>query len=202
MRGQLSVEFIIVLTGMLLVVAAVSMPMHSQARSDAEKMTKLSEAREAANTLAGALNNLYAGGPGSRVSIKYSLPQGVVSVRMCGYEHVEVDGLLSADEIVPINGRADVQILLDLDGDGLWDNRREAAVVVDTILPSRWHEDATERGEGWVEENCVHVEESSLIVGPAYGTLFKRTFHFTSLAYFFDSSQAYLRTVVIQDETP
>jgi len=194
------VEFIIVLTGMLLVVAAVSIPIQSQARSDIEKMTKLVETKEAANILAGAVNNLYAGGPGSKISVEYYLPQGVVAVRMCGYDQAEVDGLLTADATIPINGRADIQVFLDFDGDGLWDNKREAIVVIDTILPSRWYEDAAERDNDWVRENCVHVEESSLKVGSVYGTLSGRTLHLTNLTYLFDPAQAYPRMVVIKDE--
>lgn len=114
MRGQLSVEFIIVLTGLVIVVATITMPMYNQARSDAEKVTKLLEAREAANTLANALNTLYASGPGSKLTIEYSLPQGVVTVYMGGYDKLEADGVLTTDETVPINGRADIQIWLDL----------------------------------------------------------------------------------------
>ena len=199
-KGQLSLEFIIVLTGLLLVVATVTMPVYDQSRSDAEKVTKLSEAREAANILAGALNNLYAGGPGSRVAVEYSLPPGVVSVLMCGYDQVEVDGLLTIDETVPINGRADVQIWLDFNGDGLWDGEREAVVIVDTILPSRWYADATERGGDWVEENCVHVEENGLKVGSVHGTLSGRTIHNTVLEYLSTHSHQYRRRIVVLDE--
>ena len=75
MRGQLSIEFMIVLTGFLIIAATISMPIYNQARSDAEKMTKLSEAREAANILANALNSTYASGPRSKITIEYSLPK-------------------------------------------------------------------------------------------------------------------------------
>lgn len=200
MRGQLSVEFIIVLTGLLLVVATVTMPMYNQARADSEKMARLSEAREAAGILAGALNSVYASGPGSKLTVEYSLPKGTVSARACGYDWLEVDGLLSTTETVPINGRADVQLFLDLDGDGAWDNIREAVIVVDTILPSRWREDAAERDDDWVIENCVHVEEGGLSVGPTYGTVTAKTTHLTTLTYLFDASLPYSRRIVIIDE--
>ena len=160
LRGQLSIEFMIVLTGLLIVVATVTMPIYNQARFDAEKMTKLTEAREAANTLANALNNLYASGPGSKLTIEYWLPQGVVAVYMGGYESLEIDGVYTTDESVPRNGRADVQIRLDFNNDGMWDNNREAVVIVDTLLPSRWDENAAARGDSWVKENCVHVEDT------------------------------------------
>ncbi len=200
MRGQLSVEFIIVLTGLLIVVATITMPMYGQARADAEKIARLSGTREAAGILAGALDSVYAGGPGSKLTVQYSLPRGAISARACGYDQLEVDGLLTTDETVPINGRADVQIYLDLDGDGAWDGTREAVVAVDTILPSRWREDAAERGDAWVTENCVHVDEGALKVGAVYGTLSGITVHLTTFTYIFDSESRYPRRIVILDE--
>jgi len=199
-KGQLSIEFIIVLTGLLIVVATIAMPIYNQARSDAEKLAKLSEAREAANKIANALNNLYASGPGSKLTIEYLLPQGVSAVYIGGYEKLDFDGLVTADETVPINGRADIQIWLDLNGDGMWDNKREAVIIVDTILPSRWNENAVERGDDWVKENCVHVEENSLKVGSIYRTLRETTLHRTTLTYSYDPTHAYPRRIVVLDE--
>lgn len=200
MRGQLSIEFIIVLTGLLIVVATVTMPIYNQSRSSAEKVTKLSEARGAASTLANALNNIYASGPGTRLTIDYSLPQGVVAAYVGGYEKLDVDGILTTDETVSINGRADIQIWLDLDGDGMWDNTRESVIIVDTILPSRWNESAVPRGDDWVRENCVHVEDNGLRVGSLYGTLTARTFHRATLTYCYDPTYAYPRRIVVLDE--
>ncbi|TES99549.1 MAG: class III signal peptide-containing protein, partial [Hadesarchaea archaeon] len=35
MRGQLSVEFVIIISGLLVILAVVTMPMYNQARADA-----------------------------------------------------------------------------------------------------------------------------------------------------------------------
>lgn len=113
MRGQLSVEFIVVISGLLIILAAVTMPMYNQARADAEKVSKLADAHKAANTLVNAINTVYATGVGSRQTVEYWLPPGIVSVSF-------VDG---------VENRVDVEIGLDLESDNL--------VQVSTILPSR-----------------------------------------------------------------
>ncbi|MFH1821882.1 MAG: hypothetical protein ABH852_05545 [Methanobacteriota archaeon] len=199
MKGQLSIEFMIVFTGLLIIFATITMPLYNQSRLDAEKVTKIAEAREAANALVGALNTIYASGPGSKLTIEYSLPQGVAAVYLGGYERLDVDGLIATGGRVPINGRADVQILLDFNGDGAWDGNREAVVLVDTILPSRWDENSVELDDSWVDENCVHVEEN-LKVGFSYGTLTQRTIHRTTLTYNFTPSFVYPRRILIIDE--
>ncbi|MEM3421942.1 MAG: hypothetical protein QW315_06780 [Candidatus Hadarchaeum sp.] len=200
MRGQLSIEFLAVMAGFLIMVATVTLPTYLQANFDAEKLSKISEAKVAANELAAGLNHLYAVGPGSRLTIEYSFPAGILNVYLGGYDNLDVDGRLTADETVPINGRADIQILMDFNGDGLWDNMRDSIITVDTVLPSRWNEDGTDRGEDWVKENCLHVEENGLKVGPEYGTLSNRTFHRTTLIYCYDPSSRYPRRIVVLDE--
>lgn len=200
MRGQLSIEFLAVLAGLLILIATITLPMYIEANENANKLTKISEAKTAANKLATGLNNVYVMGPGSRVIVEYSLPAGVLTVYLGGYEKLDIDGILTADETVPINGRADIQILMDFNGDGLWDNMREFAIVVDTLLPSRWSEDGTERGEDWIRDNGVHVEENGLKVGPDYGTLSNRTFHRTTLIYCYDPESRYKRRIVVLDE--
>ena len=121
MRGQLSIEFIIVLSGLLLIVATISMPMYNSARADAEKISKLADVREAANTLVNATNTVYAAGVGSKQTIEYWLPQGVVSV-----------SFVSGTE-----NRLDVRIELNLESDNL--------IQTSTILPSE-----TYAGENYV----------------------------------------------------
>lgn len=101
------------MSGLLIILAAITMPMYNQARADAEKVSKLADAREAANTLVNAINTVYAAGVGSRQTVEYWLPPGVVSVSF-------VDGA---------ENRVDVKIELDLESDNL--------VQVSTILPSR-----------------------------------------------------------------
>ncbi len=113
MRGQLSIEFIVIMSGMLIIIAAITMPIYNQARADAERVSKLADAREAANTLANAINMVYSAGVGSRQTVEYWLPSGVISISF-------------------VNGardRVDVKIELDLESDNL--------VQVNTILPSR-----------------------------------------------------------------
>ncbi|MDI6643338.1 MAG: class III signal peptide-containing protein [Candidatus Hodarchaeaceae archaeon] len=200
MRGQLSIEFMIVLTGLLIIVAVTTMPLYDKARADAEKVTKLADAREAANTLANAVNTLYASGPGAKQVIEYWLPKGVVAIYIGGYENLNVDGVDTTDENVSRNGRADVQIWLDLNGDGALDNKREAVVIVDTLLPSRWYENGDARAENWIKENCLHVEDKNLKVGSAHGTLIKRTLHRTTLTYCYNPGHMYPRRIVVSDE--
>ncbi|MBC7219733.1 MAG: hypothetical protein H5T49_06365 [Hadesarchaea archaeon] len=200
MKGQLSIEFLAVMAGLLIVVATVTLPMYAQANSDVNKLSKISEAKSAANVLATGLNNVYATGPGSSMTVEYSLPAGVLAVFLGGYENLDVDGIVTTNETVPINGRADIQILMDFNNDGLWDNTRESTIIVDTMLPSRWNEDRTDRGEDWVRDNCVHVEENGLRVGPEYATLSSRTFHLTTLIYRYDPSSKYPRRIVVLDE--
>lgn len=92
------------------------MPMYNQARANAEKISKLADAHEAANTLVNAINVVYAGGVGSRQTVEYWLPPGVVSVSF-------VDGA---------ENRVDVRIELDLESDNV--------MQVSTILPSTSYE--------------------------------------------------------------
>lgn len=113
MRGQLSIEFLIVISGLLIIIAAVTMPLYNQARADAEKVSKLADAREAANTIANALNTVYAGGVESKQTIEYLLPNDILSISF-------VDGA---------KNRVDVKIELNLESDNV--------VQVGTILPSR-----------------------------------------------------------------
>ena len=107
MRGQLSIEFIIVLSGLLLIIATVSMPMYNQARADVEKISKLADAREAAVTLANATNTVYAAGVGSKQTIEYWLPQGVVSVSFVGGTEnrldVRIELNIESDNVVQVS---------------------------------------------------------------------------------------------------
>jgi len=116
LRGQLSVEFIVVISGLLIILAAVTMPMYNQARADAEKISKLADARQAANKLVNAINVVYATGVGSRQTVEYWLPPGVVSVSF-------VDG---------VENRVDIRIELNLESDNV--------MQVSTILPSTSYE--------------------------------------------------------------
>ena len=93
-----------------------------------------------------------------------------------------------------------VEYRWDYDGDGNWDNNRESVVIVDTILPSRWDENAAEHDEDWIRENSVHVEDGNLKVGPGYGTIVSRTLHRTTLTYYYNPTNTYPRRILVLDE--
>lgn len=61
-RGQFSIEFIVVLGVLLTLLASISLPLYENSSAEAQKLTKLSQARQAANKLVSALNTVYAGG--------------------------------------------------------------------------------------------------------------------------------------------
>lgn len=142
-RGQLSIEFIVVISGLLIILAAITMPMYNQARADAEKVSKLADAREAADTIVNALNTVYAAGVGSKQTVEYWLPRGVVKI----YADVNVDGIDTNDNDVVPDNRMDVQIWLDLDENGEWDNKREAIILLETLLPSENNENRVVVGD-------------------------------------------------------
>lgn len=122
--GQFSIEFVVVLGVLLALLASVSLPLYSRAREDAEKVSSLVEAQEAANEVVSALNTVYSGGVGSKQTVEYWLPEKVLEIRIA--ENVDgTDG-------VPSNGRVDVQIWFNWEGDNI--------VVVDTLLPSEVYE--------------------------------------------------------------
>ncbi len=106
-RGQLSIEFLVVISGLLIILATITMPMYNQARADAEKVSKLADAREAANMIANALNTVYATGVGSKQTVEYWLPKGVASVSFVdGAEnrvYVEIELNFERDNVVQIN---------------------------------------------------------------------------------------------------
>jgi hypothetical protein len=193
-------EFMIVFTGLLIVVATVTLPLYNRTQVDAEKLTALAEAREAANAIAAAVNMVYAGGPGSKVTIEYWLPKNVLQVKIGGYEELEIDGIQTSDATINANGRADIQIKMDFSGKGIWDNRRETVVLIDTALPSRWEENGNSRSNDWIRENGVHVEENNLRAGTAYGTPSMRTLHRTTFTYRYDPAPLYKRRILISDE--
>ncbi len=146
--GQFSVEFIVVLGALLVLLASVSLPMYSRSHGDAEKVSRLGEAREAANAIASALNTAYSGGIGSRQTVEYWLPEKILEIRVG--ENVDgVDG-------TPPNGRVDVQIWFDWEGDNI--------VAVETLLPSVHH-------ENWRGYPAVEVVNGQLSTDPGNHTV-------------------------------
>lgn len=121
--GQLSLEFIIILGALITVLGTVTVPLYRDSFSDADRLTRLSQAREAANGLANTLNETL-GMVGPKHNVTYSLPQGVSQVRI----GEGVDGTDGA----PPDGRSEVQIEMEWSGDNL--------IRVNTLLPSKFHE--------------------------------------------------------------
>lgn len=137
--GQFSVEFIAVLGVLLVLLASISLPLYSRAHEDAERVSRLGEARGAANEIASALNTVYSGGIGSKQTVEYWLPEKVLEIRVAE----NVDGTDAASS----NGRVDVQILFDWEDDNI--------VAVDTLLPS-------EDYENWRGYPAIEVINGSL----------------------------------------
>jgi hypothetical protein len=193
-NGQVGLEFLLILSSLMILLGAFTLPLYLEAKEGAREASSLAEAREAAGRMAAAVNAVYAGGPGACQEVLVWLPRGVVRLSVGGYDNLEVDGITTLDGETPRDGRADVRILLDLDGDGEWDNRRSSTVLVGTLLPSRWWENGEERGERWVRENGVHVEENFLL-SPGSRTLHRLTFRFV-----YDPFHPYPRRITLSDE--
>jgi hypothetical protein len=192
--GQVGLEFLLILSSLMILLAAFTLPLYLGAKEGAREASSLAEARDAAGRIAAAVNAVYAGGPGASQEVLVWLPRGVVGLSVGGYDHLEVDGVTARDGEVARDGRADVRILLDLDGDGRWDNRMSSTALVGTLLPSRWWENGEERGDRWVRENGVHVEENFLL-SPGSRTLHRLTFRFV-----YDPFHPYPRRITLSDE--
>jgi len=192
--GQVGLEFLLILSSLAILLAAFTLPFYLETKEGARVASSLAEAREAAGRIAAAVNAVYAAGPGASQEVLVWLPRGVVGISVGGYDNLEVDGITTPDGEIPRDGRADVRILLDLDGDGKWDNRMGSTVLVGTLLPSRWWENGEERGDRWVRENGVHVEENFLL-SPGSRTLHRLTFRFV-----YDPFHLYPRRITLSDE--
>jgi len=191
--GQFSVEFMIVITFLLIALATISMPMYNRARADAQRASDLADAREAASALANALNTVYAGSVGSKQTIEYWLPKGVAAV----YADADIDGVDTDNDGIPDNpprnGRLDVQIWFDLNGDNIPElGNREAVVVVETILPSRWDENGNPK-QDW-ENQCPKIEDENLRVD-----ITRRTLHQVTITYVYSAGYAQPRRIAIVD---
>ncbi|MEM0359677.1 MAG: hypothetical protein QXF66_03905 [Candidatus Hadarchaeales archaeon] len=193
-EGQVGLEFLIIFSSLMVLLAALTLPLYQEARDKARKFSVLAETRETAGKIAAAINAVYGAGPGARTQTEVWFPKEVVGIQIGGYGNLDVDGLVASDGEIRKNGRADVRILLDFDGDGKWDNKLGSTVVVDTLLPSRWWENGEERGGRWVRENGVHVEENFFLL-PGMRTKHKLTFTFV-----YDPFHTYPRRILLLDE--
>ncbi|KUO39753.1 MAG: hypothetical protein AVW06_00250 [Hadesarchaea archaeon DG-33-1] len=183
----------IIIAFLLIALATISLPMYNQAMADAQKSSDLADAREAASTLANALNLVYAGGVGSKQTIEYWLPEGVAAV----YADADVDGVDTDNDGIPDdpsrNGRLDVQIWFDLNDDGNPDlGDREAVVVVETVLPSKWDENGALR-QNW--ENEFPEVQDNFVLDPT-----NRTLHRATMYYTYDVDNLLPRRIMLIDE--
>jgi len=193
--GQFSVEFMIIIAFLLIALATISLPMYNRARADAQRASDLADAREAASALANAFNTIYADGVGSKQTIEYWLPRGVAVV----YADADIDGVDTDNngtpDNPPRNSRLDVQIWFDLNGDNIPElGNREAVIVVETILPSKWDENGNPR-QDW-ENQCPKVEDENLRI-----SLTGRTLHQVTLTYTYSAGYAQPRRIAIVDNT-
>lgn len=187
MRGQFSTEFMVTLACLFVVLGVVSIPMYNRASSDATKLVNLADARDAATKLANAVNTVYACGVGAKQTVDYWLPRGVVAVYI--HENVDDNGTPTSPAH---SGRMEVQVWFDLNDDGKPDNTdREAVVVVETILPSRWVENGDSR-PSW-ENVCPYVGQENFQTSQ-----YSRTHHQTTVSYAYSRSGR-PRVIVIKD---
>ena len=193
--GQFSVEFIIIVAFLIIALATITLPMYARARGTAQNSSDLADAREAASILANALNTVYAGGVGSKQTIECWLPKGVTAV----YADADIDGVDTDNNGIPDNpkrnGLLDVQVWFDLNGDNIPEfGNREAVVLVETILPSKWDENGNLK-QNW--ENQVHkVGDENFRIDPNH-----RILHQITLTYIYSSSSSQPRRITIVDNT-
>jgi len=186
--GQFSTEFMVVLACMFAVLGLVSIPMYNRASGDATKLVNLSDARDAATKLANAVNTVYACGIGAKQTVDYWLPRGVVAVYI--HENIDDNGTPTSPAH---NGCMEVQVWFDLNDDGKPDNTdREAVVMVETILPSRWVENGDNR-PSW-ENVCPYVRQETFRT-----SRYSRTHHQTTVSYEYHASGR-PRVIVIKDD--
>ncbi len=74
MRGQISIEFILIFSALLMLLAGTSMNLYQRGRTDLEEGAQLADARRAATLLVNALNSVYSEGIGARQTVEYWAP--------------------------------------------------------------------------------------------------------------------------------
>ena len=193
--GQFSVEFIIIIAFLVIALATITLPMYVRARGDAQNSSDLADARKAASILANALNTVYADGVGSKQTIEYWLPKGVAAV----YADVDIDGVDTDNNGIPDNPKRNgllyVQVWFDLNGDNIPEfGNREAVVLVETILPSKWDENGN-LVQNW-ENQVPKAGDENFRINPKH-----RTLHQVTLTYIYNSSYAQPRRITIVDIT-
>lgn len=193
--GQFSVEFIIIIAFLVIALATITLPMYARARGDAQNASNLADAREAGSILANALNTVYADGVGSKQTIECWLPKGVAAV----YADADIDGVDTDNDGIPDNpqrnGHLEVQVWFDLNGDNTPEfGNREAVVLVETILPSKWDDNGNTL-QNW-ENQVPKIWDENMRIDPTH-----RTLHQITLTYTYTSSSAQPRLITVVDKT-
>ncbi len=117
-RGQLSIEFGLILGVLVILLASVTFPLFQSSQEDVGRMKRLSEGREAASELANALNMVYSGGVGSRQTVELSLPENSSEITV-------------REEIGDSENRIDVLVLFE---------QGDENVRVNTVMSTENHE--------------------------------------------------------------
>jgi len=73
-KGQVSVEYLLVILVVLIVLGTVTIPMIGSSVSSSSDVSKASDAKTAVDTIANAVNLVYANGPGSKRTLSVYMP--------------------------------------------------------------------------------------------------------------------------------
>lgn len=73
-KGQVSVEYLLVILVVLIVLGTVTIPMIGSSVSSSSDVSKASDAKTAVDTIANAVNLVYANGPGAKRTLSVYMP--------------------------------------------------------------------------------------------------------------------------------
>lgn len=80
-KGQVSAEYLLLLVVLLIVMAGITIPLVSSSINSGMDVSKSSDSKNALQSIANAVNVVYANGPGSKRTINVYMPQnGNISV--------------------------------------------------------------------------------------------------------------------------
>ncbi len=74
-RGQVSVEYLLVILVLLLVLSIVTIPLIGSSIDASNDVSQASDAKVATDTLANAADVVYANGPGAKRTVSFYIPQ-------------------------------------------------------------------------------------------------------------------------------
>ena len=110
MKGQISLEFILIFSALLMIFAGISVSFYQTGRADSDEGMQLADAKRAAILLVNALNSVYLEGVGARQTVEYWAPpaqfcwvneNGRLALRLdLGFDVLISPSLLPADNLV------------------------------------------------------------------------------------------------------